>query len=99
MKRDTSEWLKASEAFKANLRLRADTLDVAVRQQILRLIVKEMLIGADMITLRHQSRLPSRGQRRTDRRLHPPVLPDQSRAQVIFCVRGVILPPWGVPLP
>ena len=32
-----------------------DTLEIAVRQQILRLGVKELLVGANTITLRHST--------------------------------------------
>jgi ribosomal protein S21 len=38
-----------------------DTLDIAVRQQILRLVVKEVLVGADTITLRHSIPIPQSG--------------------------------------
>jgi hypothetical protein len=36
-------------------------VDVAVRQQILRLIVKEVLVGSDTITLRHSIPTPQSG--------------------------------------
>ena len=39
--------------FCARLRERADTLDVAERQKILRLLTKEILVGKDTITIRH----------------------------------------------
>ena len=75
------------------LRARADSLDVGQRQKILRLLVKEILVGKETITIRHS--IPDsalRGQGRTGprdrllcRRLRLP-------AQVIFCVRGVISP-------
>jgi hypothetical protein len=38
-----------------------DTLDIAVRQQILRLVVKEVLVDADTITLRHSIPIPQSG--------------------------------------
>jgi site-specific DNA recombinase len=40
-------------AFRTRLRGRADTLDVRERQQILRLLVKEIIIGSHTITIRH----------------------------------------------
>ncbi len=39
--------------FRTKLRARAETLDVRERQQILRLLVKEILVGNDSITIRH----------------------------------------------
>src|ERR1700737_5170890 len=35
--------------------------DIAVRQQILRLVVKEVLVGTDTITLRHSIPIPQSG--------------------------------------
>jgi site-specific DNA recombinase len=37
---------------------RADTLDVAERQKILRLLAKEILVGNDTITIRHSIPMP-----------------------------------------
>lgn len=39
--------------FCSRLRARVDTLDVAERQKILRLLAKEILVGKDTITIRH----------------------------------------------
>ncbi len=97
---DEARYLQLAESlggFRSKLRVRADTLDVAVRQQILRLIVKEVW-SADTITLRHSIPTPQSGQGQTDLRFRLPVSPDQSRAQVIFCVRGVTTAPCGVPI-
>ncbi len=44
--------------FRAKLRARAETLDVRERQQILRLLVKEVLVDANTITLRHSIPIP-----------------------------------------
>jgi site-specific DNA recombinase len=58
---DEAKYLQLAESlggFRTKLRLRADTLDVAVRQQILRLVVKEVLVGAATITLRHSIPIP-----------------------------------------
>jgi site-specific DNA recombinase len=46
-------------AFLARLRSAADTLDVIERQRIVRLVVKEVLIGDDTITIRHSIPVPS----------------------------------------
>jgi hypothetical protein len=100
---DEAKYLQLAESlggFRAKLRLRADALDIAVRQQILRLVVKEVLVGADAITLRHSIPIPQWDQAQLDRRSRPPASPDQRRTRVIFCVRGVLMtsleyPPAG----
>jgi site-specific DNA recombinase len=46
------------EGFLAQLRDKADTADVEQRQRVLRLLVKDILIGPDKITIRH--RIPTR---------------------------------------
>ncbi len=53
---DRANFLRLAEtlsAFLARLRGAADTLDVIERQRIVRLIVKEILIGEDSIVIRH----------------------------------------------
>ena len=40
-------------AFRASLRARSDTLDVGARQQIVRLVVKEIRVGLDTLTICH----------------------------------------------
>jgi site-specific DNA recombinase len=47
--------------FRSHLRARADTLDVPERQKILRLLVKEVLVGRDTITIRHSIRISTSG--------------------------------------
>src|SRR6267378_2592518 len=61
---DQAKYLQLAESlggFRTKLRVRAETLEVAVRQQILRLVVKEVLVGADTITLRHSIPIPQSG--------------------------------------
>jgi site-specific DNA recombinase len=61
---DEAKYLQLAESlggFRTKLRVRADTLEVTVRQQILRLVVKEVLVGADTITLRHSIPIPQSG--------------------------------------
>ena len=61
---DETKYLRLAESlagFRSRLRLRAETLDVAVRQQILRLLVKEVLVAGDTITLRHSIPIPQSG--------------------------------------
>jgi site-specific DNA recombinase len=61
---DEARYLQLAEslaAFRSKLRARANTLDIAVRQQILRLVIKEILVGTDTITLRHSIPIPQSG--------------------------------------
>ena len=61
---DEARYLQLAEslaAFRSKLRVRAEVLDIAVRQQILRLLVKEVLVGSDTITLRHSIPIPQSG--------------------------------------
>jgi site-specific DNA recombinase len=58
---DEARYLQLAETlagFRATLRARAETLDVRERQQVLRLIVKEVLVDRDTITLRHSIPIP-----------------------------------------
>ena len=53
---DLARYLRLSETltdFRAGLRARADTLHVAERQKIVRLVIKEIRVGADAITICH----------------------------------------------
>jgi site-specific DNA recombinase len=61
---DEAKYLQLAEnlaGFRSKLRVRAEALDIAVRQQILRLLVKEVLIGGNTITLRHSIPIPQSG--------------------------------------
>src|SRR5471030_3031240 len=61
---DEAKYLQLAESlagFRSKLRVRAEVLDIAVRQQILRLLVKEVLVGSDTITLRHSIPIPQSG--------------------------------------
>ena len=61
---DEAKYLQLAESlagFRNKLRVRAEALDIAVRQQILRLLVKEVLVGGDTITLRHSIPIPQSG--------------------------------------
>ncbi len=62
--------------FRARLRARADTLEVTERQKILRLLVKEVLVGQDTITIRHSIRIPNAGPDPSGT-LRPPQAPQQ----------------------
>jgi site-specific DNA recombinase len=53
---DDARYLQLAETlatFRGKLRARAETLDIGQRQQILRLLVKEILVSNDTITVRH----------------------------------------------
>jgi len=61
---DEAKYLQLAESlagFRSKLRIRAEVLDIAVRQQILRLLVKEVLVGSDTITLQHSIPIPQSG--------------------------------------
>jgi site-specific DNA recombinase len=58
---DQAKYLQLAEnlaGFRSKLRVRAEALDI-VRQQILRLLVKEVLVGVDTLTIRHSIPIPS----------------------------------------
>ena len=59
---DQTKYLRLVETladFHARLRVRAETLDMAERQKVLRLLVKEILVGRETITIRHSIRMPN----------------------------------------
>ena len=61
---DETKYLQLAETltgFRTKLRERAETFEVRERQQVLRLVVKEILVGADTITLRHALPIPQSG--------------------------------------
>ncbi len=61
---DDAKYLQLAEnltGFRTKLRSRAETLEVQERQQILRLVTKEILVGSDTITLRHSIPVPQSG--------------------------------------
>lgn len=58
---DQTRYLQLAESlegFRTKLRVRAKTLDVGERQQILRLLVKEILVDANSLTIRHSLPIP-----------------------------------------
>ena len=64
---DRAVYLRLAEtlsSFLARLRTAADTLDIEGRQRIVRLVIKEILVGNDAIIIRHSiplSTMPSNG--------------------------------------
>ncbi|MBV9413440.1 MAG: recombinase family protein, partial [Solirubrobacterales bacterium] len=62
---DAETFLKLTEtldAFRARLAANAETLPIEQRQEIVRLVVREVLLGDDDITIRHSIPLPTNGQ-------------------------------------
>jgi site-specific DNA recombinase len=61
---DQAKYLQLAESlgtFRSKLRLRAETMDIRERQQILRLVVREVLVGANTLTIRHSIPVPTSG--------------------------------------
>src|SRR6266851_5513575 len=61
---DQARYLQLAESldgFRIKLRERAKTLDICERQQILRLLVKEVLVSANSLTIRHSIPIPQTG--------------------------------------
>ena len=61
---DDAKYLQLAESlvtFRSKLRSRAETLQVRERQQILRLVMKEVLVGSNTITLCHSLRVAPPG--------------------------------------
>jgi site-specific DNA recombinase len=59
---DQTKYLRLVETlsdFNARLRARATLLEVAERQKVLRLLVKEILVGRDTVTIRHSIQIPN----------------------------------------
>ena len=46
-------------AFRTRLRARGNVLEVAERQRVVRLLVQEILVGRDNITIRHSIPMPA----------------------------------------
>ncbi len=60
--RERTTYLRLAEtlsAFLARLRVTADTLDILERQRLVRLLIKEVLVGDDTIVIRHCIPVPS----------------------------------------
>ena len=61
---DQTRYLLLADTFAdfcEKIRARANTIDVSERQKILRLLVKEVLVGKDSITIRHSIPIPRSG--------------------------------------
>ena len=89
---DRAGYLRLAEtvtSFLARLRETAKTLDVAERQRIVQLLVKEILVDDDTIVIRHSIPAPTES---TDSSGRPPApkVANRQATQVTFCVRGVM---------
>jgi site-specific DNA recombinase len=59
---DPAQYLRLVESladFRSRLQMRADALEVTEQQKILRLLVKEILVGKETLTIRHSIRIPT----------------------------------------
>jgi site-specific DNA recombinase len=62
---DAENYLKLTEtldAFRARVSTNAKTLSIEQRQEIVRLVVREVLLGEDHVTVRHSIPVPTNGQ-------------------------------------
>ena len=90
---DQTKYLRLVETladFRARLRARADTLDVTERQKVLRILVKEVLVGRETITIRHSIRMPNPGTdpNGTPRPPHPPQQPPTDQLGPCYLLRS-----------
>ena len=61
---DQSKYLRLVETlgdFRSRLQARANTLEITERQKILRLLIREVLVGKETITIRHSIRITDSG--------------------------------------
>jgi hypothetical protein len=96
---DREAYLKLAsdlEGFLTQFHAKAELSTVEERQRVLRLLVKDVLVGPDKITIRH--RIPIR-ERPTDN-ANPPPTPTRrtTMPDIAHCVGGVTTPPCGTPL-
>ena len=72
---DQAKYLQLADSlgtFRSKLRRRAETMDTRERQQILRLVVRDVLVGTNTITIRHSIPVPTSGSDGTPHRLPGP---------------------------
>jgi len=90
---DQTKYLRLVETlsdFNTRLRARADMLDVAERQKVLRLLVKEILVGRDTVTIRHSIRIPNCGPDSggAPRQPHEPQQPSMAQSDPSYLLRS-----------
>ena len=97
---DRDAYLKLAdnlESFLAQLRGNAATASIPERQRVLRLLVKDVLIGPEKITIRH--RIPTREPAPGSGQEHNSNDTEGDMRQGIHCVGGVMTPLAGCLLP
>ena len=92
--RERAAYLRLAEtlsAFLARLRVAADTLDILERQRIVRLVVKEVLVGDDTIVIRHCIPVPSgtAGREQSAALRAAPTIADVDRSYLLRTGRGL----------
>ena len=90
---DQTKYLRLVETlsdFNTRLRARADMLDVVERQKVLRLLVKEILVGRDTVTIRHSIRIPNCGPDSggAPRPPHEPQQPSMAQSDPCYLLRS-----------
>ena len=90
---DQARYLRLSDTltdFRAALRARSDTLDVHARQQIVRLVVKEIRVGLDTLTICHSLPVRPPGHDPEDRggSSTPETGPGRGSPNRLLCVRS-----------
>src|SRR5216684_8201440 len=86
--RERTTYLRLAEtlsAFLARLRVAADTLDILERQRLVRLLIKEVLVGDDTVVIRHCIPVPSAP---PDGSEPPPVRPEDPGVDRSYLLRS-----------
>jgi site-specific DNA recombinase len=86
--RERTMYLQLAEtlsAFLARLRVAADTLDILERQRLVRLLIKEVLVGDDTVVIRHCIAVPSAP---PDGSEPPPVRPEDPGVDRSYLLRS-----------
>jgi site-specific DNA recombinase len=86
--RERTMYLQLAEtlsAFLARLRVAADTLDILERQRLVRLLIKEVLVGDDTVVIRHCIPVPSAP---PDGSEPPPVRPEDPGVDRSYLLRS-----------
>jgi site-specific DNA recombinase len=97
---DQAAYLRLAEtlsAFLGRMRENVHTLDIVERQRIVRLLVKEVVVGSDTITIRHSIPTPVRSSGNPDdsSTQHQSSGGQRSAASYPLCTRSDRSPLWG----
>jgi len=88
---DQSRYLRVVDSltsFREGFKRNAERLDLIGRRKIIRLLVKEILVGTDTITIRHSIPLPNSQPQSTDPTPPPAHPPPDSDRRYRLCTRG-----------